>query len=302
MNLKDFADSGRDPIPLGFLSDAALIADIQGRLMVTGLLDPPVDGRLGPVSMWALRAFCERAKLPLDKGLTGTMAAALLEATADTFFPIRRGADFAGRVVQALMAHGYWIARHPDCRNIVYIEGCDPDGRTNGNKPNVFNDCRVVVSIHKNGAPILHGTWKGTTEPGEYWTIHPMDPNGAARIAFGQYKAWARGTHHAGSVTQHEALVQVAEVTVYRDSNKTRQREGKTYTGLFGINQHCGYDNPEDDLRTSSAGCLVGRTKDGHQQFMTLIKKDPRYVANNGYRFMTTIMPASSEIPSFFTS
>jgi len=27
---------------------------------------------------------------------------------------------------------------------------------------------------------------------------------------------------------------------------------------------------------------------------MKLVKADPRYVANNGYRFLTTVMPAAS--------
>ena len=62
-------------------------------------------------------------------------------------------------------------------------------------------------------------------------------------------------------------------------------------TGLFGINQHWGYDAPMGDLGTTSAGCLVGRTKNGHRQFMALVKQDPRYKVSTGYRFVTAIMP-----------
>jgi hypothetical protein len=107
--------------------------------------------------------------------------------------------------------------------------------------------------------------------------------------------AWTFGTHHAGKPSGHEALVQVADVSVYRDLNRDYDRTGDTVdTGLFGINQHWGYDLPEDDLRTSSAGCLVGRKKDEHREFLAMLKEDARYTAGSGYRFMTAILPASA--------
>jgi hypothetical protein len=120
-----------------------------------------------------------------------------------------------------------------------------------------------------------------------------MNPAGAARIKFGQYKAWSLGTHHT-----HEALVQVAPITVCRDGNKDYQRErDREDTGLFGVNQHWGYDLPRNDLGPSSAGCLVGRTTAGHREFMTLVKSDARFRANPAYRFLTTVMPASQVRP-----
>jgi hypothetical protein len=80
-----------------------------------------------------------------------------------------------------------------------------------------------------------------------------MNPQGAARIAFGQYTAWQVGRH--GTSDRHEALVQVVEVKVHRDLNKDMQRTGdtkgtaqadRTDTGLFGINPgiiHCRREN-----------------------------------------------------------
>jgi hypothetical protein len=61
---------------------------------------------------------------------------------------------------------------------------------------------------------------------------------------------------------------------------------------VFGINHHWGYDLPVNDLGHSSAGCLVGRTRSGHRQFMSLLKSDPRYAESNGYRFLTAIISA----------
>jgi hypothetical protein len=125
-----------------------------------------------------------------------------------------------------------------------------------------------------------------------------MNAGGAARIAFNQYKAWIVGTHLKSKPNSaHEALVQVEPVTVHRDLNKDYKRSGdKTDTGLFGINQHWGYDAPKDDLGTTSAGCLVGRSKDGHREFMAILKADPRYEANSAYRFMAAVLPGDEAL------
>ena len=147
MDLKRFVDKGSLPVPLGLLgADQELVNDIQGHLMLFGLLDPPVDGKFGPVSKWALSTFCQRASISLNDGFNTTVASALNEATVEDDYPLLPQADFAGRVILAMIKQRYWIARHPDCRNIVYIEGCNPDGSANDNKPNRFNvrDHRVV--------------------------------------------------------------------------------------------------------------------------------------------------------------
>lgn len=79
--------------------------------------------------------------------------------------------------------------------------------------------------------------------------------------------------HHAGKPQAHKALVQAEPLSVYRDLNKDFKRPGDLLdTGLFAINQHWGYDAPRGDLGRTGAGCLVGRSKNGHRQFMTLIK------------------------------
>jgi len=41
----------------------------------------------------------------------------------------------------------------------------------------------------------------------------------------------------------------------------------------------------------ASAGCLVGQSVSGHQEFMAYLKSDRRYKINNAYRFCTTIIP-----------
>ena len=128
--------------------------------------------------------------------------------------------------------------------NIIYIEGCDIDARLNDDTFNQFNDVRSIFNSQK-----CLDCWQATTEPGAWYTDNPMNPNGAFRIAFGYHKdAWEIGLH--GNSEPHEALVQVEEVLGYRDYNRDGMRTGDFLDkGLFGINQHWGYDLPPDDIR-----------------------------------------------------
>jgi hypothetical protein len=274
-------------------ADPQLAKEIQNRLTVAGLLDPPSDGVFGPVSQWALREFCKAKNLTIELTVTPAIAAALQEDAIASLFPLTPGNDLAGKIVSAMQRKQYWIARHPQCFNIVYVEGMNPNGTPNDNAPNVFNDLRLLLQVQQSGTCKIVGSWEGTTEPGKHWTEHPMDPKGAARIAFGQYKSWSLGTHHPGLKSAHEALVQVADIVVFRDSQKHFKREGPTFSGIFAINQHWGYDAPRNNLGTTSAGCLVGRAKAGHREFMKAVKSDPRYKPNKGYRFMTAVFPAA---------
>jgi putative chitinase len=196
--------------------------------------------------------------------------------------------DLAHLVVAALERKGYQVDRGPGEVNIVYVEGMNPDGTPNADEANKWNDLRLLIKF-EGREPKIVGKWAATTEPGRYWTQNPMSALGAARVEFGQYKAWQVGMHR----NNHEALVQTGgQVTVCRDLNKDGQRTSDTrQTGEFGINQHWGYDLPQQEK--ASAGCLVGQSVDGHQKFMALVKSDPRYQANRKYVFAAAILPES---------
>lgn len=198
--------------------------------------------------------------------------------------------DLVGRIVKAMSRKGYLLFTNPGEVNIAYVEGLNPDGTANDNKPNVFNDLRTTFTFRDN-VPVLLGKWEGTTEPSKYWTEHPMQPGGAARVQFGQYTSWQVGIHNGS----HEALVQTGgPITITRDRNYDYKRDNDpVQTGFYGINQHWGYDLPHDNMANSSAGCLVGRTKQGHREFMSIIKADPRYKANDRFIFTSCILPAS---------
>ncbi|CCD96014.1 Peptidoglycan-binding domain 1 protein (modular protein) [Bradyrhizobium sp. ORS 375] len=262
---------------------------LQTILIRCGQLDPPADGGYGPVTKWALKRFAGRA------GITWDPAAAVPDELDQALraaepMPLKPGDDLAGRIAKAMISHGYWIARDPTCFNIVYIEGMDPDGSLNDNRNNVFNDLRVVFSVDEQGVPYIRKLWEATTEPSRKWTLTPMNPGGAFHIKFGQYKAWIKGWYHT-----HDALLQAGTIEGYRDPLKTFKRDfNYPVAGAdFGVHQHWGYDLPHGDMGNSSAGCLVGRSTAGHREFMSIILKDPRYLANPTYRFMSAIIPAA---------
>lgn len=273
---------------LGEPGSRDFIRTIQQRLNVFGLYDTgAIDGSPGPFTDWALGEFKIMARTFDEPGIGPRTATALLKDNMHALFPLdTSGNSLAARILRLLQAQNHWFSRHPDCLNLVYLEGIDPDGEKNDDRPNVFNDLRTLIRIQQ-GRPVLVGAWEGTTEPGRHFTENPMAQAGAARIAFGQYYAWQIGLHNG----DHEALRQVAPVPVHRDLNKDYKRTGdQIQTGIFFINQHWGYDNPISNLGKSSAGCLVGRTKSGHREFMRLIKEDARAGASRGYRFTTTIL------------
>ncbi|MFV0359624.1 peptidoglycan-binding protein [Tropicimonas sp.] len=277
------------PIPLGQIeTNGALVREIQARLTDLGYLDPPADGLFRKTSNWAFAAFCARNGIS-HGGTFARVQAQALVSPASALPDIAPVEQWLGKVIDYMRRQGYWIARHPGCRNIVYLEGVDEDGTLNQDLPDRFNDLRLVFWLEDDGT-FRRRAWQATTEPGRYWTENPMDPRGAARIAFGQYGAWRVGMHR----DDHEGLVQVRNLKIHRDLNKDfRRTDDRTFSGLYGINQHWGYDRPESSINRASAGCLVGRTKDGHREFMAEIKQDPRYLSNDSYTFLTTILPGN---------
>ena len=181
---------------------------------------------------------------------------------------------------------GYVFSRDPGTTNIIYIEGMNTDGSLNKDEPDQFNDLRSIW----NHNLVCQQVWTATTEPGRRYTLDPMNPKGAARVKFGQYEAWQVGMH--GNSEPHQALVQVAPIIVCRDLNEDFIRTGdKEDKGLFGVNQHWGYDLPKNQIKLASAGCLVGRTRDGHRQFMSYLLNDVRYFDNSKHIYSTIIIP-----------
>lgn len=199
-------------------------------------------------------------------------------------------AAFTERILAYMRLKGYEIATGAGEVNIVYIEGCDADGRPNADRIDEFNDLRIVITHDGAGLPQMILCEPATTEPGRAPTLSQAARRrgGVARIAFGQYKAWMVGYHQGRK--DHPALVQVRPVTVLRDYNQDGKRPGDAPdTGLFGINQHG--TSPRYKGKTVgnfSAGCSVGQVWTRHLYFVGLCKADPRYQADSEFIFTAT--------------
>lgn len=278
-------------------SDIELAQHIQVVLIAHKLLSPPADGRFGVLSIGALRQFGELVGVSGDI-LTPELAKLLIETKPGTLSSpssdvVQSTSNTpASIIINYCIKQGYKLYTSPDKVNIIYLEGCNVDFTFNTDAPNYFNDLRLIIKFIDNEPTIVFKS-TATTEPGRKYTIHPLNPNGAFRIAFGQHlNAWIVGTHKPGTSGAHEALVQVAPITGYRDKNKDYTRTSDLLvTGLFGINQHWGYDMSL--VEGASAGCLTSQSRADHRRFMSVVKTDPDYIRNKNYRFSTIVLDAS---------
>jgi hypothetical protein len=291
--LEAFVREEQDALPAALLiRDRGLVTAVQERLSAAGLLDPPADGLLGPVTQWALAAFCEAAGLPFEGGLTRATAAALL--AGDRALPLRPGDDLAGRVAAALLRRGDWLCRHPGCVNLVYVEGMDVAGRPIPRRPDAFDDLRLLLRIAPGGRPELAGAWEATTAAGRPAVEGPAEPAGAPRLRPGQHRAWVVGRTAIGTELEQDALVQVAPLAVTRDADRDHRRAGDpAEADLYVLDQHGGADAPRERVGGVGAGCLVGRSQQGHHAFMALLRGDARWRACAAHLFGTSILRAA---------
>jgi hypothetical protein len=287
--------------------------EMQIKLCDLGLLDPTIggdattpfgpvlkgDGQVGLNTRNVMFEFCRLANIKYkDRQITTEFAAALLKAQPDTFLPMNLMPDkkdssntkLAKACLRYMKSKGYWIARSPKMYNIVYSEGMNEEGTLNPDTFNEWNDRRMVIRIAPGGIPEMLVNDQATTEPGAFYTNRPLNPNGAARIAFGQYKAWVSGLHQG----KQAALVQRETIRVHRDINKDGKRNSTDPIDIgknFGVNQHTTSANKVPDfVGPFSAGCLVGRRFKSHQFFLKTVKSDVRYTMNQAYLFMTAVL------------
>ncbi len=120
-----------------------------------------------------------------------------------------------------------------------------------------------------------------TTDPGSYWLKNPLNLAGTAILKPDQYK----GSHHIGlHQGKYEALKQKKPVSVWRDANRdtTIDKNGKVYTGIFGINIH--RSNPTNQsqmVEKWSAGCQVFQKVADFNFFMNCCRKAAKIYGNS---------------------
>jgi hypothetical protein len=289
--LQAFAQGAEEMEAARLVLRRGLVAELQARLSHHGLLDPPADGLFGSGAQWALGAFCRAAGLPFEGALTPPAAAALLQDAP--VLPLRPDGSLAGRIAAALLRRGDWLCRDPGCVNIVYVEGMDEEGRPATRRPDAFDDLRLLLRVAAGGRPEILGAWAATTDSGRPAVEGPAEPEGAPRLVPGQHRAWAIGRTAIGTALEQEALVQLLPLPVTRDIDRNFRREGDPPGhGVFLIDQHGGQDAPHEEVGGIGAGCLVGRSQEGHRRFMARLREDPRWQANAAHLFTTSLLRA----------
>ena len=136
--------------------------------------------------------------------------------------------------------------------------------------PNRFDD-ELHVFYKVSPVKWQYHVFKITTDPGTYWLNNPMEPQGTAILAEGQYlNAWELGLHKG----QYKALVQKKPISVLRDYDRNAVLDfynGKKFTGMFGINIHRA--NKVGITKTvdrNSAGCQVFENAADFEVFLRL--------------------------------
>jgi hypothetical protein len=154
--------------------------------------------------------------------------------------------DFITKVINQ---KGYKLDQTPNKLNIIGIRTANPVVDT-------YEDVFVYHYFDSNNKGQIHIV-NGTTAPGKYWLENPSNPKGTAITKEGYYhNLWQIGTH-----TGYKALVQVNNITVYRDNDKNdelKEDSATEDTGMFGIDHHHAWvDGLSVAVGKWSAGCAV---------------------------------------------
>lgn len=123
-----------------------------------------------------------------------------------------------------------------------------------------FNDS--LYFIWKYNGKYTSVNFKVTTDPGYSSRLNPLNPNGSAIIAEGQYRSAYIIGFHKGD-TKRKCLVQRGKnpIKVYRDNNKDSILDLEPETimeGYVGCNIHdSGFDVERTQVNNWSHGCIV---------------------------------------------
>jgi len=201
-----------------------------------------------------------------------------------------------------MVANGYPVSTGARRWNIVAVEGMNPDGTLNADRPDRFNDLRLLIEVNtpfeKIDDPAFFKIWHAsacTTEPGTAATFHPrvLARGGAFRIAFGHYAECWRADFHKGD-PKHPCLRQIpgSPVMGHRDFNRNQIRDkADKLVRADGINWHGTRPGWFGELvGLWSEGCNVDKVWADHLDFMGLIYQDPRYLADKQFRFSGTVI------------
>jgi hypothetical protein len=165
-----------------------------------------------------------------------------------------------------LRSKGFELYTKPNQLNIVGI-------RSPSTVPNRFDD---EIHVFYKVTPLKwhYHVYKVTTDPGTFWLRNPMQAQGTAILAQGQYKGAYRIGMHQG---KYKALVQAKPITVIRDYDRDAKLDFKNGTkskGMFGINIHrASLTGITKQVDKYSAGCQVFSNINEFKEFLSLCEQ-----------------------------
>ncbi len=184
------------------------------------------------------------------------------------------------RIKSILRSKGLILYTRPYELNIVGL-------RSASTTANRFDD-QIHVFYRTEGIKWNYHVYKATTDPGTFWLKNPMQPQGTAILAQGQYVDAYRIGLHKG---QYKALVQCRPVTIIRDYDRDAMLDfmnGMRITGLFGIDIHrAAKTGTTLTVDRYSAGCQVFADAVDFDRFMDLCEKHRKLYGN---RFTYTLI------------
>lgn len=206
--------------------------------------------------------------------------------------PAYRGSGRSQAIARLYDEKGWYVARGTDQFNVLWVEDITREWRSLPGVLNNWDDVCIIWQVQHNGqVGIIEQFNQVTTEPGAHYTYSPVNINGAARIEFGQYKAWVRGLHGAGR-SAHQGFRQVLPIRVCRDLDKSGTRTSdKRMDGVFYCNWHSTIGAP-NKIGRWSAGCSVFRYMSEFRNFMAKLESDRRYQIEKSYAFIGAYAPA----------
>lgn len=142
--------------------------------------------------------------------------------------------------------------------------------RTKDQEANTFND--YVGLIYKINDKYTTLVWPATTDAGTYYRLNPVNVNGTAIIAPGQYL----NCYKVGRHKDYEAIEQIGKITYIRDNNKNKVLDwvkgNKEVQEIAKTNiHHAGVDSSLVDKW--SAGCIVFKRIQQFNMFMCIVKE-----------------------------
>jgi hypothetical protein len=171
-----------------------------------------------------------------------------------------------GKIKAIFRQRGYVLHERPFELNIVGI-------RSKNVLPQRFDD-EIHVFYRASQRKWNYHIFKATTDPGTFWLRNPIQEQGTAILAQGQYRnAYSIGLHQG----KYNALVQAKPVRIIRDYDRNAKLDflnGIKEKGFFGINIHRAFSEGRTKfIDKFSAGCQVFQNANDFEKFMEMCRQ-----------------------------